>query len=161
MNTQTQAPETFVVFPLGARRFALPTSDVVELSRTGVVQKFPHTTPGMSGILVRRGEILPVWDLAETLLGPGKAALKYWLVTRHTFAGEAGEELTAVPVSGECQMLHSAMLPAPAESAAHVRGVLSLDDQLVEVLDLSRLVTPAGPATSREQEVVMTKEVQQ
>lgn len=155
MSTQSSGPETYVVFPLGARRFALPTTDVVELSRSGLVQKFPHTMPGMSGILVRRSEILPVWDLAETLLGPGKAALKYWLITRRNFSGE---ELTAIPVSGECQMLHSTMMAPPEGAAAHVRGVLSLDDQFVEVLDLARLATPAA---CQEREVVMKNEVQQ
>ena len=55
MSPTTSGPESFVVFPLGGRRFALPTTDVVELSRTGTVQKFPHTSPVMVGILVRRG----------------------------------------------------------------------------------------------------------
>jgi len=160
VTTQTSVRDSFVVFPLGARRFGLPTADVVELSRTGLVQKFPHTTTGILGILMRRGEILPVWNVAETLLGPGKPELKYWLVTRCNFASEAGQELTAIPVSGECQMLRSEMLPAPEGSAAHVRGVLLLDDQSIEVLDLTRLVTPPQPAASREKEFAMKKEEQ-
>jgi chemotaxis signal transduction protein len=154
VSTQSSGPDTYVVFPLGVRRFALPTTNVVELSRSGLVQKFPHTTPGMLGILIRRGEILPVWDVAETLLGPGKVALKYWLITRRN---SSGEELTAIPVSGECQMLHSVMMAPPEGAAAHVRGVLSLDDQFVEVLDLARLAT----AESQDQGVAVKKEVEQ
>jgi chemotaxis signal transduction protein len=136
VNTPIQAPESFVVFPLGPRRFALPTSDVVELTRTGFVQKFPHTTFGLSGVLMRRGDVLPVWDVTRALLGPGRQTLKYWLVTRRNFAGE---ELTAIPVSGECQMLNVKMLPPPEGSAQHVRGVLPVDEQIVEVLDLAQL----------------------
>lgn len=136
MSAPLSQQESFVVFPLGARRFALLTSEVVELSRSGVVQKFPHTTPGLLGVLARRGELLPVWDLTRPLLGLNKVPLKYWLITRRNFAGE---EWTAIPVSGECQMLHSPMLPPTEGSAAHVRGMLALQDQLIEVLDLARL----------------------
>lgn len=139
MSVYIPASESYVIFPLGARRFALPTTDVVELTRAGLVQKFPHTTPGLTGVLMRRGEVLPVWDVRPTLPGPGKETLKYWLVTRRNFAGE---ELTAIPVSGECQMLSVEMLPPPPGSAPHVRGVLPVENQRVEVLDLAKLVAP-------------------
>lgn len=145
MSSPVSPKESFVIFPLGARRFALPTSDVVELSRSGVVQKFPHTTPGLMGVLVRRGELLPVWDVTRQLLGLNKTPLKYWLITRRNFAGE---EWTAIPVSGECQMLHSEMLPPAPGSAAHVRGMLPLEGQLIEVLDLSHLAAQPGQAAS-------------
>ena len=158
MIQTTSGPESYVVFPLGGRRFALPTADVVELSRSGMVQKFPHASPGMAGILVRRGETLPVWDVGCKLLGPGKAPSKYWLVTRRNFTGE---EWTAIPVSGECQMCNSSMLSPPEGSAAHVRGVLPLDDKFVEVLDLAHLAPQAGPLTSHEREVELKKEEQQ
>jgi chemotaxis signal transduction protein len=133
------ASESFVIFPLGPRRFALLTSDVVELTRTGFVQKFPHTTSGLTGVLMRRGDVLPVWDVTQILLGPGKVALKYWLVTRRNFAGE---ELTAIPVSGECQMLNMEMQPPPEGSAQHLRGILRVEEQAVEVLDLAQMVAP-------------------
>jgi chemotaxis signal transduction protein len=133
------AQESFVIFPLGGRRFALPSTDVVELTRTGFVQKFPLTTAGLTGVLMRRGDVLPVWDITRTLLGPGKETLKYWLVTRRNFAGE---ELTAIPVSGECQMMNMEMLPPPQGSAQHVRGVLPVENQWVEVLDLAQLIAP-------------------
>jgi hypothetical protein len=96
-----------------------------------------------------------VWDVAGVLLGPGKATSKYWLVTRRN---SAGEEWTAIPVSGECQMIHSPMLPPPAGSAEHARGVLLVDDQFIEVIDLARLAMPPGPAASRQ--VEMKKEEQ-
>jgi chemotaxis signal transduction protein len=143
LSVQIAATESFVIFPLGSRRFALPTCDVVELTRTGFVHKLPHATPDLSGVLVRRGEVLPVWDVTRILLGPGREILKYWLVTRRNFAGE---ELTAIPVSGECQMLSAEMLPAPQGAASHVRGVLPLENQWVEVLDLARMVAPPESA---------------
>ena len=147
MGLKPSPQESFVLFPLDGRRFALPAGDVVELSRTGSVQLFPHTTAALLGVLVRRGEILPVWDLAQILLGTEEATLKYCLVTRRN---SAGEEWTAVPVSGECQMLHCEMLPPPEGSAKYVRGVLLLDGQPIEVLDLKELKAGCASAYASE-----------
>lgn len=151
MTLPIAATESFVIFPLGARRFALPTGDVVELTRTGFVQKFPHATSGIIGVLMRRGEVLPVWDITQTLPGPGRETLKYWLVTRRNFAGE---EVTAIPVSGECWMLNAQMQAPPPGSAPHVRGVLSVESRWVEVLDLAQLAAPrnSGAIESAQQQ---------
>lgn len=138
---------TFVIFPLGERRYALDSAEVIELSRSGNVQTFPHTTPGLHGVLVLRGRILPVWDLAGQLTGTSTAAQKYYLVTRRNFAGE---EWTAIPVSGQCQMLQAEMLPPPEASALHVQGLLLLGEEQVEVLGLDRLSTLGASAASQE-----------
>ncbi len=145
MNTPIAKTESFVVFPLAGKRFALPTAEVVELSRPGTVQKFPHTTPALRGVLLLRGEILPIWDLAQTLVGKSAPERKYYLVICRNFAGE---EWTAVPVTGECQMLHAEIHPPPEASPAHVCGLLFPDEERIEVLDLGRLGTPGGPAAS-------------
>lgn len=142
MTVNAARLESVVVFPLGGRRFALPTHDVVELSRPGVIQTFPHTTPGIVGVMVRRGEILPVWDVARTLLGTDDATQKYFLVVQRNFAGS---EPTALLISGECQMLNAEVMPPPEGAAAHARGLLWLEGEAVEVIDLGRLATPQGP----------------
>ncbi len=136
MNKTTLERSTFLVCPLGWRQIALPATDVAELSHNGIMQSFPHRSEEMLGVLVRRGEILPIWDLAGTLDGCGTTDLKYWLVTRRNFAAE---EATAIPVSGECEMLRSEMQAPPEDSPAYVRGIVMWEDGPVEVLDLSRL----------------------
>lgn len=138
---------TFVIFPLGERRYALDSAEVIELSRSGNAQTFPHTTPGLLGVLVHRGEILPVWDVASTIAGTSTAARKYYLVTRRNFTGE---EWTAIPVSGQCQMLQAEMQLPPDGSAMHVQGLLLLGEEQVEVLDLDRLSTLGAAAESQE-----------
>jgi chemotaxis signal transduction protein len=141
MSVSVAGKESVVVFPLGDQRFALPTADVVELSRPGVIQTFPHTTPGVMGVLVRRGEVLPVWDLARALLGTDDATRKFFLVVRRNFAGS---EPTALLISGECQMLNAEVMPPPEGAAAHARGLLWLEGEAVEVIDIGRLATPQG-----------------
>jgi chemotaxis signal transduction protein len=139
------AQESFVVFPLIESRFALPTADVVELIKTGSLHLFPHTTPGLVGVLIRHGRILPVWDIASAILGEDEPTLKYCLVTRRNFVAE---ELTAIPVSGECQLLSTVMEPAPVGAPAYVRGVVRLAGQPVDVLDLQQLCPLPNPAVS-------------
>ena len=137
---------SFVVFSSGQQRFALPMAEVVEVTRAVHVQMFPHNTPGLEGVVVHRGAVLPVWDLERTLFGAAVASRKYSLVTRHNFARE---ELTAIPVSSEGQMLRSEMLPPPEEAPAYVSGILLLEGRQVEVLDLEQFRTPGAPAASR------------
>jgi chemotaxis signal transduction protein len=141
VTMDTQQHESVVVFPLGNRRFALPTMDVVELFRQGAIQTFPHTTSGIAGVLVRRGEILPVWDVAQALIGADHTAQKYFLIVQRNFAGR---ERTAVLISGECQMLNAELAPPPGNAAAHVRGVFWMEGEEVEVLDLERLGVSDG-----------------
>ena len=138
--------QSYVVFPLGDRRFALPTADVVELSRYGQVQEFPHTSPELDGVLVRRGQILPVWNLARTLDDCMEVAPKIWLITKCNFTGD---ELTAIPVSGECQMFQAQSQLESSETPSRALGILMMDDQAIEVLDLKRLREDGDSQKSR------------
>ncbi len=132
MNTQSQ----FVLFPLGDKRFALPAENVAELARPDREQSFPHTTPLLTGVLVRRGAIVPVCDVAQVLIANAPAR-KFYLIAKRMFGRTA--ELTAIPVTGECQLASAELLPPTSGLPEHVVGLLSLKDEIVEVIDLSRI----------------------
>lgn len=136
MSHAAPIPGSFVVFTLDDRLFALPADEVVELSRAGQVQTFPHTSPDLQGVVIHRGSVHPVWDLARSLAVPAAGVKKFSLLAKRNFAAE---ERTAIPVSREGQILRSEMLPPPEGAPAHVCGVLDLDGRQVEVLDLERL----------------------
>ena len=153
MSTAGAGTLTYVIFSLGERRYALDSTDVAELLLAAQVHTFPHTTAGLAGVLVHRNAGLPVWDVAQVLIGPGGAPQKYFLIARCKFAGT--EEWTAIPVSAECQMLRAEMLPAAECSPEYVRGVLSLEAQSVEVLNLELLAALCMPASTPEPAVEM------
>src|SRR4051794_234079 len=70
-----EADKSYVLFPLGEKRFALRAETVTELARPDSVQTFPHRTPLLTGVLVRRGRIVSVWGVAQGLgwpAGPGR-----------------------------------------------------------------------------------------
>jgi len=133
------AASSFVLFPLGRKRFALPADRVTELARMDRVYEFPNTTPLVSGVLVRRGEVIPVCDVAQVLVGPDAPARRFYLIAQRKFERE--EERAAIPVTGDCELTNCELLPRTGELAGYVRGLLSLPDEIVEVLDLEKLMT--------------------
>ena len=128
----------FVLFPIGKKRFALPAATVTELARPDRLQSFPHTSKLLIGVLERRGHIVAVCDIAPLLIGPNAPPRKFYLIANRRFA--SGPEWTAIPVTGECELTSAEMLPPTGKLPPYVAGLLSLEDEIVEVLDLEKLV---------------------
>ena len=126
--------KAWVLFPLGKKRFALPADTVTELARPDRLQAFPHTTTLLTGVLVRRGRIVPVCDVAQVLVGPNAPARKFYLIVTRRF-GQV-PEVTAIPVSGECELTSRVMLPRQPRLPKYVIGLLDMQDEIVEVIDI-------------------------
>lgn len=130
----------FVLFPLGKKRFALPAEQVTGLSHPDTIQTFPHTTPMLSGVLLRRGRIVPVCDVATALVGPGVPTRKFYLIATRMIGQTP--EWTAVPVTGECELAKSEVVAPTGRLPQYVTGLLNLKDEIIEVVDLERLIHP-------------------
>lgn len=135
---------SFVLFPLGRKRFALPAEVVTELARPDHLHSFPHTTRLLAGVLLRRGHIVPVCDFAPVLVGPDAPARRFYLIANRKF--DAASEWTAIPVTGECELTNAELLPPTGKLPAYVTGLLSLSDEIVEVIDLEKLLGTGGGA---------------
>ena len=133
------ATESFVLFPLGRKRFALPAGQVSELARPDVIHTFPSNTRMVTGVLLRRGEVIPVCDIAQVLAGKDAPPRKFYLIAKRKF--EHVEESAAIPVSGDCELTSSELLPPTGKLAAYVGGLLSLEKEIVEVIDLEKLMS--------------------
>lgn len=131
--------ETFVLFPLGKKRFALPAEQVGELAHQDAAQTFPHTTSLLTGVVLRRNQILPVVDVAAVLIGPEAPVRKFYLILNRTVKGKVSR--TAIPVTGECELAEAEQLPATGKLPPYVSGLLSFKDEIVEVLDIERLLS--------------------
>lgn len=132
----------FVLFPLGSKRFGLPAGMVAELARPDQVQPLPHTTRLLTGVLVRRGKIVPVCDIAQVLIGPGAPAGRYYLIASRKF--KDASEWTAIPVTGECVLTHGQMSPASESVPSYVTGLLAKGQETIEILDLEKLAEVAA-----------------
>ncbi|HVP63625.1 MAG TPA: chemotaxis protein CheW [candidate division Zixibacteria bacterium] len=131
----------YVVFPLGKRRFAVAATQVTELASSGRPQTFPHTTPSLLGVLVRRSAVVAVCDVAPALNVVTRGENKFYLIAECTLGGK--REPVAMPVTGECVLAEANV--APREERFGV-GVLESQGEQITVLDLDALV---GYCTAR------------
>lgn len=149
--TAGSAQDSFILLQVGARRFALPSDRVTELAPPVRLHSFPHTSPLIEGVIVRRGRIIPVYDIATALTGAPALARHFYLIARCRF-GDGGEP-SALPLSGNCELVNSETQSATPDSPAFVAGTIRVGDDLVEVVDLEKLIAAhAGDLTAAEGE---------
>ncbi len=79
-------------------------------------------------------------DVALVLIGAGGPARRFYLIAECGGAGHA-TEWAALPVNGECELYQAPMVPPAGTLPHYVKGLLSLPDEIVEVLDLEQLVS--------------------
>ena len=135
----TGAGDSYVLFPIGSKRFALRSQIVTELARPGRQQCFPHTTPHLTGVLLRRGQIIPVCDIAQVLSGSDSKCHRFYLIANRELENDVHEAI-ALPVDGECELSSAPMRPPTGKLPRYVEGLLSLPDEIVEVLDLEKVI---------------------
>jgi chemotaxis signal transduction protein len=136
--------KSYVFFPLGEKRFALPAEMVTELARPGSVQTFPHRTPLLAGVLMCRGRIVPVFDVAQILVGPEAPPRKFYLIANRQTRSQ--QEWTAIPVTGECELANAGPATPRDKEPSYICGVLDIGDETVEIVDLEKLISMEAPA---------------
>jgi chemotaxis signal transduction protein len=137
--------QSCVLLRLGERRFALAAEQIAELVAPSRVFRFAHRTTDLDGVILRRGRVVPVCDVAEQLTGKKLTTRRFYLVA--TQRRGAGLDWVALPVSGECELITADLTPASESDSPHVAAWLSHDGEVIEVLNLDALMpTPAGHA---------------
>jgi chemotaxis signal transduction protein len=136
--------QSFVLLRLGDRRFALAATQIAELVAPSRIFHFPNRTPEIEGVLLRRGRIVPVCDVAERLLGKTLRSRRFYLIAQRCYGAQT--EWIALPVTGDCELINAEMTLPSDTDAPHVAGWLSHAGDVIEVLNLAAL-TP-GPADS-------------
>ncbi|HME11928.1 MAG TPA: chemotaxis protein CheW, partial [Candidatus Acidoferrum sp.] len=132
--------QSVVLLRLGDRRFGISANQIAELAAPSRIFKFPHRSPGVEGVILRRGRIVPVCEVAERLLGKKISARRFYLIARRRY--DTHTEWVALPVTGECELINAEITSAGEHDAAHVAGWISHDGDVIEVLDVTALTTP-------------------
>jgi len=142
------AKSSFVLLQLGRRRFGLPSAIVTELAPPVKLHVFAHQTPMVAGVIVRRGRVIPVYDVTPVLVGKKLPDRRFYLVASRNIEGQ--DELSAIPVDGECELVNAELFPTPEDSPKYVAGVLAIGEETIEILDFEKLVrtSSAAPAAS-------------
>src|SRR5207248_8494813 len=112
--------KSFVLLRLGERRFAVAADGTAELVAPSRVFRFPHRTPKIEGVILRRGRIVPVCDVAEKLLGKYLTSRRFYLIAFRRYGPR--NEWEALTVTGECELINAELTEASASDQQHVEG---------------------------------------
>src|ERR1700685_3385850 len=137
--------KSYVRAQIGDSRYSSPAAPVPESAPPVRLHQFPQTSPLVAGVIVRRGRIVPVYDVSRILAGKNSPAHRFYLVASREFGSFS--EASAIPVDGECELVTAPIQPSDASSPKYISGRLAIGEENIEVLDLNALVTsaPAAP----------------
>lgn len=126
----------YVLFQLDDHIFAAPLEAVREIVRLVGIERLPGTTPPMAGVIVLRGQPLPVWDMR----GVGKDCGDCLVV-------EMDGDVVGIAVDAVVAVLQPDELDegaAPGRALpAYVTGVSRRGADPVLLVDLKRLLDAA------------------
>ncbi|MHA7812205.1 MAG: chemotaxis protein CheW [Phycisphaerales bacterium] len=144
-NDQSSDQLQLVSFTVGEELFAVDILRVQEINRMMALTKVPQSPPGVEGVINLRGRIIPVLDLRVQFGFPKAEATEQ---TRIIVIEISGNTIGFVVDSVREVMRISANIvePAPqvgsAVDSCYVSGVAKLEDQLLIMLELERLLSP-------------------
>jgi len=138
-----------VSFRLAGEEFGVDILSVQEIIRVGRVTPVPNTPSFVEGVLNLRGKVIPVIALRKRLGMPPVAHSKE---TRILVAGLTHGTLGFVvdSVSEVLRVPRERIVPAPGApgqpAAPYLEGVARMDERLLVVLDLNRLLSAGETA---------------
>jgi chemotaxis signal transduction protein len=146
MSTTVETPaKSFVLVPLRTRRIAFAADSVIELTAPERLQNFPHRTPWICGVLVRRNRVVPVCEVSKLFGEESISAGRFYLIAEWQERGV--RDWCAIPVAGECELASAeAVMPIgpvdPQTGPRHpfVIGLIPVGSEEIEVVDLTALM---------------------
>jgi purine-binding chemotaxis protein CheW len=140
MSESTQV----VSFRLGPEEYGVDIAQVQEINRMVAVTNVPRAPVFMEGVINLRGQLIPIIDL-RTRFGMPRADH-----TKNTriVVTEIGTKRVGMVVDSVSEVLRlplDAIEPAPdmitGVDTEYIRGVGKVDDRLIILLDLAKIVT--------------------
>ncbi len=132
-----------VTFHVGDEEFGVNILDVREINRMMEVTRVPHAPPFVEGVINLRGQVIPVVDLRKRFgLEPQQRDRNTRIVVV-----ELGEKVVGFTVDSVSEVLRvpgSLVEPPPpivgTVEREYLKGVVKLEDRLLILLDLYRLL---------------------
>jgi purine-binding chemotaxis protein CheW len=140
--------EQFLTFQLVGQRYGVEILQVQEIKGWEKPTRLPHSPDHVQGVINLRGAVVPILDLRKRF-GLGEAEYGRTTVVIVVKVETPRGELTAgMVVDGVCEVcnLSERELRAPPEMAGaidtdFVRGLAMVDDKMLILLDVARLVS--------------------
>jgi len=133
-----------VSFKLGAEEYGVDIAQVQEINRMVAVTHVPRAPEFMEGVINLRGQLIPIIDL-RTRFGMPRA--EHTKNTRIVVT-EIGTKRVGMVVDSVSEVLRlpvDQIEPAPemisGVDTEYIRGVGKIDDRLIILLDLARIIS--------------------
>ena len=126
-----------LLLPVGDDLYAVETALVREVVAAPELTVLPTAPPNVLGVFNLRGEIVPVFDLAN-LLGLGRTPGHPFVAVVDTGLGPAGLALTDVARAAEIGE------PIAGSDSPGTIATYSIDKQLAVLIDAATLLVPAN-----------------
>ncbi len=144
-----------VIFRLAKEEYGLPITKVQEINRLVPITKLPQTPSFMEGIINLRGRIIPVIDLRKRFQ---VAAAEQNDDNRIIIVEVSGQTIGIIvdAVTEVVRLPGSSVEPPPPTfilDAQYIHGVGKLDERLLIMLDIDKILT--------SQEEIMLKQIKQ
>jgi purine-binding chemotaxis protein CheW len=135
-----------VIFTIAGEAFALPIDRVESIIKPQAITVVPHARPYVVGVTNLRGTVLPVIDLRRRFHLPSAEESEEQRIVVVLF----NEEKIGIQVDAVSQVLRiplSAIEPPPPlvtafVHSAFVTGIAKVDERLVILLDLEKILLP-------------------
>jgi purine-binding chemotaxis protein CheW len=141
--TQENTLLQLVTFGIGQEEFGIDILKVQEIIRTMAITKVPNSPPYVEGVINLRGKVIPVIDLRSRFLLESK---QHNSQTRIIFV-DLHRLIIGFVVDGVSEVLriqsNTVEPPPPVVSgieSEYIKGVGKLDDRLLILLDLDKLI---------------------
>jgi purine-binding chemotaxis protein CheW len=147
-----EAQEHVVIFRLAEEHYALDIQGVQEIVRMQAITPIPGSEPWVEGITNLRGRVVPVIDLGRRFAVTAEPRTSETrIIVVNSSSGLVGLIVDAV---SEVLRIPGDQVEPPgaivsASGATCLRGIATLDDKLVSLIDLDRLI-PAEEASAAE-----------
>jgi purine-binding chemotaxis protein CheW len=138
--------EQVVVLELAGEAYGVEIGRVEEIIRMQAITRIPNGPAFIEGVTNLRGRVIPVLDLRKRFGLPSSEATRRSRIV----VGELGEHTVGLVVDGVSEVLlvgSDAVEPpstlVTSADSAFLRGVAKLEERLILLLDLSRILTRA------------------
>lgn len=142
-EVQTAQELQLVVFRLMKEEYGLPITKVQEINRLVPITKLPQTPSFVEGVINLRGRIIPVIDLRKRFqLGANEQSDDTRIIVVEVNGQTVG--ITVDQVTEVVRLPADAVEPPPPAfilDAQYVNGIGKLDDRLLILLNIDKILT--------------------
>jgi purine-binding chemotaxis protein CheW len=134
----------YVVFALGAEKFAVGIESIQEILKPQNVTEIPHTPDFLVGVINLRGKIVPVVDLRQRLgmsaKEVGKSSRIIVAIHQSQAIGMLVDSVLAVQPVATKRIERASPLISGAVDSDYFEGIANLGNYIVTILDVKKVL---------------------